>query len=200
MSTVGLHPRAERHSAPGAGVPVHTAGVPQRAPHRRLWRALLAGALGLWSALSAQADGRIALPASVPPAYTQECASCHLAYPPGMLPAASWQRIMGGLQKHYGSDASLDAATTQQLTDWLRANAGTTKRVREEPPQDRITRSAWFERKHRQIDPAVWQLPSVRSAANCAACHTGAAAGDFDDDRIQFPAGMPAAMRRNWKD
>ncbi|NML15911.1 hypothetical protein [Azohydromonas caseinilytica] len=26
------------------------------------------------------------------PAYRQECGSCHVAYPPGMLPAASWQR------------------------------------------------------------------------------------------------------------
>ena len=35
-------------------------------------------------------------------AYTQECAACHLAYPPGLLPAASWQRLMGGLGKHFG--------------------------------------------------------------------------------------------------
>ncbi len=33
--------------------------------------------------------------------YQQECAGCHMAYPPGMLPPASWQRIMGSLDKHY---------------------------------------------------------------------------------------------------
>ena len=50
-----------------------------------------------------------------PPAvYTQECGSCHLAFPPSLLPKASWQRVMSGLDKHYGSDASLDAATQKQ--------------------------------------------------------------------------------------
>lgn len=36
-----------------------------------------------------------------------------------------------------------------------RANAGTYKRVSEEPPQDRITLLAWFERKHRKVELAV---------------------------------------------
>ena len=86
----------------------------------------------------------------------------------------------------------------QQINGWLQAHAGTYKRVSEEPPQDRITRSAWFERKHRKIDPAVWKLASVKSAANCAACHTGADRGDFDDDNLKFPAGWtPDAPRLN---
>ena len=174
------------------------AGAPRRS--RESGRALWTSVLGLLMLGSAQADGRIGIPASAPPAFAQECASCHMAYPPGMLPAASWQRMMSGLEKHYGTDASLDTATTQQLVDWLRANAGTYKRVREQPPQDRITRTAWFWRKHRQIQPAVWTLASVKSAANCAACHTGAERGNFDDDNIQFPAGMSPAMRRSWKD
>lgn len=174
------------------------AGAPRRsqASGRALWTSVL----GLAMLGAAQADGRNGIPAGAPPAFAQECASCHMAYPPGMLPAASWQRMMSGLDKHYGTDASLDTATTQQLVDWLRANAGTYKRVREEPPQDRITRTAWFERKHRQIQPAVWTLASVKSAANCAACHTGAELGNFDDDNIRLPAGMSPAMRRSWKD
>jgi mono/diheme cytochrome c family protein len=40
----------------------------------------------------------------------------------------------------------------------------------------------------------------VKSAANCAACHTGAERGNFDDDNIRLPAGMSPAMRRNWND
>ena len=163
-------------------------------------RALWVGMLGLALIGYAHADGRIGIPANAPPAFAQECASCHMAYPPGMLPAASWQRMLSGLDRHYGTDASLDTATTQQLVAWLRANAGTYKRVREEPPQDRITRTAWFERKHRQIPPAVWSLASVKTAANCTACHTSAERGDFDDDNIRFPAGMRPAMGRTWKD
>lgn len=155
----------------------------------------LAGALPL-----AHADSGRQMPAQVPAAYTQECAGCHLAYPPGLLPAASWQRIMGGLDKHYGSDASLDAATVQQISGWLQAHAGTYKRVSEAPPQDRITRSAWFERKHRAIEPATWKLASVKSAANCAACHVGAEQGRFSDHDLRRPAGLSASQQRRWGD
>ncbi|HET7792366.1 MAG TPA: diheme cytochrome c [Rhizobacter sp.] len=165
-----------------------------------LSRALLAASLGLVTLNTALADGGRAMPRTVPPAYLQECASCHLAYPPGMLPARSWQRVMSGLDRHYGSDASLDAATAQQIGAWLQAYAGTYKRVAEEPPQDRITRSAWFERKHRKVEPAVWQLPSVKSAANCAACHAGAEQGRFDDDDLRVPAGLSLRQRWTWRD
>ena len=149
--------------------------------------------------ISAHADGP-QMPARVPPAYVQECAACHVAYPPGMLPARSWQRILGGLSDHYGTDASLDEAVVRQLGVWLQAHAGTYKRATQEPAQDRITRSAWFERKHRKIDTAVWTLPSVKSAANCAACHTGTDRGLYDDDQLRLPAGLSAAQRRAWQD
>jgi mono/diheme cytochrome c family protein len=144
---------------------------------------LLAG-LGLMQAAVADSDRRM-----VPllPKYQQECAACHLAYPPGMLPAASWKRVMAGLPTHYGTDASLDPATVKELSTWLGANAGTYKRVSEEPPQDRITTSSWFERKHREVAPQFWKRAAIGSRANCAACHTGAAKGDFDEDRIHIP-------------
>jgi len=148
---------------------------------------------------AAHADGS-RMPAKILPSYTAECAACHTAYPPGMLPARSWQRIMKGLDQHYGSDASLDAKTVTEIGQWLQTHAGTYKRVAEEPPQDRLTRSAWFERKHRQIDKAVWQLPSVKSAANCAACHTGTERGLFDDHNLKRPAGLSASQNRAWND
>jgi hypothetical protein len=141
-------------------------------------------------------DGMVSSPRL--PAYQAECAACHTAYPPGMLPAKSWQRIMNGLGQHYGSDASLDAKTVAEIGQWLQTHAGTYKRVAEVPPQDRLTKSAWFERKHRKIEPAVWQLPSVKSAANCAACHTGTDKGLFDDDHLQRPAGLSTRQSRAW--
>ena len=141
-------------------------------------------ALGILQAAFADGDRRM-----VPllPKYQQECAACHLAYPPGMLPAASWKRVMANLPRHYGTDASLDPATVKELSNWLGANAGTYQRVSEEPPQDRITTSSWFERKHREVAPQVWKRAAIGSRANCAACHTGADKGDFDDDNIRIP-------------
>jgi mono/diheme cytochrome c family protein len=121
------------------------------------------------------------------PAYAQECAACHVAYPPGMLPSASWRRLLNDLPRHYATDASLDPATVDELATWLSANAGTYKRVRETPPEDRISKSAWFIRKHDEVPAAVWQRPAVKSAANCTACHTQAAQGDFNDHSVRIP-------------
>ncbi len=121
------------------------------------------------------------------PAYQQECASCHAAFPPGMLPAASWNRVMNNLKRHYGVDASLDAATANEISAWLATNAGTYKRVREEPFLDRLTLSAWFIGKHREVSAATWKKPAVKSAANCAACHTQADKGDFNERNIRIP-------------
>jgi nitrate/TMAO reductase-like tetraheme cytochrome c subunit len=123
-----------------------------------------------------------------PPAvYTQECGSCHLAFPPNLLPKASWQRVMNSLDKHYGSDASLDAATQKQIDTWLQTYGGQGKRAREEPPLDRITRSAWFERKHRELSAATFKRASIKSPANCTACHRDAVQGDFEENRVRIP-------------
>jgi len=123
------------------------------------------------------------------PKYEQECAACHIAYPPGLLPAASWQRLMGTLDQHYGSDASLDAASVQEISQWLDRHAGSYRRVAEAPPENRITRSAWFLRKHRadEVPPELWRHAAVKSAANCAACHTQAAQGRFNERDIRLP-------------
>jgi len=163
-------------------------------------RTLPALALLLGLTTAALADSGKLNPRQMLPSYQQECAACHLAYPAGLLPARSWDRIMSGLDKHYGTDASLDAATVQQIGQWLQANAGTYKRVSAPPPQDRITESAWFLRKHRKLDAPVWQHASVKSAANCAACHTRAEQGGFDERELQFPRGLDARYRRAFQD
>ena len=151
---------------------------------------LAACALAWAAAGTALADDKPGTRVPLLPAYQQECASCHLAYPPGLLPAASWQRLMGNLPRHFGTDASVDAATLKQLTGWLVANAGTYKKVARDPappPEDRITRSTWFVREHDEVAAATWALPAVKSAANCAACHTRADQGEFRERDIRIP-------------
>ncbi len=146
----------------------------------------LAAVAGLLPAAAAFADGGRAF-VPPPPKYREECGACHVAYPAGLLPAASWQRLMAGLPAHFGTDASLDAPLAKEISAWLSANAGTYKRVREVPPEDRITRSAWFQRKHDEVAVATWKLPAVKSAANCAACHPQADQGDFNERSIRIP-------------
>nr|WP_315225096.1 diheme cytochrome c [uncultured Albidiferax sp.] len=159
-------------------------------------------ALALGAALlscGAWADSRVPMPTPLPK-FQQECVACHIAYPPGMLPAASWKHLMGSLGQHYGTDASLDEASVREISTWLQTHAGTYKRVSTPPPQDRITQSDWFIRKHRELDPAIWKQSAVKSAANCMACHTRADTGSFRESEITFPKGLDARFRRNWDD
>lgn len=132
-------------------------------------------------------DDRRFQPTRLLPKYRQECAACHVPYPPGMLPSRSWLHLMSALPHHYGTDASLDAATVKQLAGWLTENAGTYRAVGEVPLEDRITRTGWFIRKHDEIPSSVWLRPAVKSAANCAACHTRADQGDFNERYVRIP-------------
>ncbi len=136
---------------------------------------------------TANAGSKNLMPNQVPPIYQQECGSCHMTYLPALLPKESWLEIMNGLNKHYGTDASLDQQELKQISSWLSSNAGTYKRVREAPPDNRITKSNWFQKKHREVNPKDFQKISVKSPANCIACHRNAEQGNFDDDEVGIP-------------
>lgn len=139
-------------------------------------------------ALPAHAD-RYTVPKNA--AFTEECGSCHLAYPPQMLHADSWRAMMNDLSRHFGSDASLDEKRRIAITDFLLANAGGRKtgdtRDASGKPLLRISETARFAKKHREIAAATWQRASIKSPANCTACHSEAAAGDYSDHSIRIP-------------
>lgn len=133
----------------------------------------------------ALADGggqRIALN----PKMAQECAACHVAFWPNFLPRSSWQQVMGSLDKHYGTDASLTPADQKEITDWILANS---QELGEAPPGNRITKAFWFTRKHgtNHVKTDVWQRASVKSPSNCQACHADAGKGDFNEHNIRIP-------------
>ena len=119
--------------------------------------------------------------------HQQECSSCHMAYPPGLLPAASWGRLLGGLNKHFGADASLDAASSAEIGAWLQAHAAKEGRAAQEPAQDRISKAAWFVRQHDEVSASTWKRTSIGSPSNCSACHSGAAKGDFNEHAVRIP-------------
>lgn len=146
---------------------------------------LMIGLSGFHQAMADDKTNQASIPAL--PKYQQECAACHIAYPAGMLPAASWKRLMNNLPNHFGTDASLDATSVQQISQWLQQYGGTYKRVTTEAPQDRITKSAWFVRKHDEVSAQTWKLAAVKSPSNCMACHQQANLGDFNEHRVRIP-------------
>jgi hypothetical protein len=131
---------------------------------------------------------KMGMPADAPKTYESECASCHMAFPPGLLGKQNWKNIMSGLDKHFGTDASLDAKTESEITRWLLKNAATKQKYAALAPENRITKTPWFIRKHDEVRSDVWKRDEIKSPANCSACHVNAANGNFDEDNIQIPA------------
>ena len=147
-----------------------------------VWTAGLLFAYGL---LLNEALAQPAVAAGAGAKWKAECGSCHMAYSPELLPAASWSRIMAGLDRHFGTDASLDAASAAEIGAFLERNAG--RRLGAGEGTLRITETRWFQHKHDEVAATTWSNPRVKSAANCAACHGGAARGDFDEHRVRIP-------------
>ncbi len=129
--------------------------------------------------------GKTLIPGQSNSLWKQECGSCHLAFAPGLLPAESWRKVMGGLDKHFGADASLTPEENREITAFLVNNASSRWRAPTAPL--RITETAWFKHKHRELASSVWKRAAVKGPANCAACHSGADRGDFNEDRVRVP-------------
>lgn len=130
--------------------------------------------------------------------YRKECGSCHMAYPPGLLPARSWERLMGDVKDHFGENTELDPETRAVITRYLVDNAAeqadtrrAAKFLRSIPTHQtplRITGIRYFQHKHDEIpERMVTGNPQVKSFANCTACHRTADEGDFDDDNVRIP-------------
>ena len=132
-----------------------------------------------YAALPSQADG-----AGV---WREECGSCHIAYPPRLLPAASWRIVLERLDKHFGVDASLDPARVAAVRAFLEREAAPSGRAADTAGTPRISTLPWFGREHSEVSAEVWRRPSVRSRANCAACHAAAEKGVFNEDGIRIP-------------
>ena len=150
----------------------------------RTLQAVVAAMLAVAASAAAADDKPRQQPAN--PAWQEECGSCHVAYPARLLPAESWRRLMGSLEEHFGTDASLEPDKQAEITAFLVANARSRRSDGEEAPL-RITEMKWFRSEHRRFTAAKWQSPEIGSAANCGACHRGADAGRFGEKDIRVP-------------
>ena len=127
--------------------------------------------------------------------YQQECASCHMTYQPGLLPAASWRKIMAGLDAHFGENAELAAEDMQAILAYLEANAADTVSLgrsasfaRQAPEGSiRITENPYFLRKHREIPKRVLAHEKIGSFSNCVACHRSADKGVYNEHDVNIP-------------
>ena len=140
-----------------------------------------------------EGEGGSPLPEVSNAKWKTECGSCHMLYHPGFLPERSWRKLMSGLDKHFGENASLDPPVQQEITGFLvkySTGQGGAKYAKSIPATStplRITETAWFKREHREVRAAVWKRAKIGSPSNCMACHKGAEQGDFSEDKVAIP-------------
>ena len=127
--------------------------------------------------------------------YTEECGSCHLAYPAGLLGTNSWQAIMSNLDDHFGENAELADLELSQIQDYLSLHAADNSSYQNSRYVDktgslvlRITEQPFFIRKHDEVpDRLVSGNEQVGSFSQCDRCHRNAVKGNFDEDEISIP-------------
>lgn len=151
----------------------------------RMFAAVVLLTGGLISVAYAQDEDK-----SVPVAnvlWQTECGTCHVAFPPRLLPAESWRALMSGLRKHFGTDASLNLDAARKIEAFLEKNAGSKKYEASNNPVLRITKTHLFQHEHREVSERAWKSPKIKSAANCAACHIQAEKGIYDGHSSIIP-------------
>lgn len=132
--------------------------------------------------------------------YEEECGACHYAYPPGLLPARSWKKLMAptALEDHFGDNAELDEEMRIKLETLLVNNAADKSHykrakkiivsLRDEEAPMRITEVRFFRRKHHDLeDKHVKENKKVKSLSYCDKCHRKAKDWIFDDDTVDIP-------------
>lgn len=155
--------------------------------------ATTAGLMMVIAGATSLTAGGLAVPAATHPVVKKECSACHMLYPPALLPARSWQAMVGNLSDHFGENAELDAETTKVIADYLTANAadskgGNTKLLRgltAKVTPVRITELPYWTRKHEKkgrVAPAALAKAKAKFKGDCKACHTEAEKGIFDED------------------
>lgn len=129
------------------------------------------------------------------PSFVDECASCHILYPPHLLPKKSWEKMMANLEEHFGDDASLDEETRVAIEEYLIKNSAesSTKEASiyglksmSDKEIIAISETPYWKKRHKKIPEKVFENESVKSKANCKACHSGIEKGLIEDENIKI--------------
>ena len=130
--------------------------------------------------------------------YIKECGSCHFAYQPGLLPSNAWNKMMGNLENHFNSDATVSAENFQTLSKYLNDNSAEknmqykrSNRIVSSIPAgqipDSISTTPYMIKKHNEIKKSLITQPEVKGLFNCIACHKTADKGNYSERDINIP-------------
>jgi cytochrome b len=180
--------------------PVHppAASAPPARAHTRAALAIMLAVLGASTAAIAALSalpGRLVPPVALDPVFAEQCGACHLAFPPSLAPASTWDGILANLRHHFGADATLSAEQIAWIRDWLNANAADRwdtlpahlLGIQAADGSLRITNTPGWRQRHRNIAAAVFAAKPIYRRSNCAACHADATTGRFAPQDIAIP-------------
>ncbi len=128
--------------------------------------------------------------------YKDECSECHLDYPTGFLPEASWEKLLSAsaLEDHFGENAELDEETRLYILSYARANSADKSRYKrsrkvmasleEGAAPLRITEVLYIKEKHEEIPENLITSTEVKSLSYCDRCHQKTSDGNYDNDTV----------------
>ena len=130
--------------------------------------------------------------------YIKECGSCHFPYQAGLLPSNAWNKMMGNLENHFNSDATVSAENFQTLSKYLNDNSAEknmqykrSNRIVSSIPAgqipDSISTTPYMIKKHNEIKKSLITQPEVKGLFNCIACHKTADKGNYSERDINIP-------------
>jgi hypothetical protein len=133
------------------------------------------------------------------PAYVKECASCHFAYSPGLLPQRSWKALLARMDKHFGENVQIEPEAKAKVAKFLADNAADVspyegskvimERIAADKTPMRLSDVSLFRRRHSTIVEVMNVKPQMKihSLGNCGACHRKAEEGDFSERSLLVP-------------
>jgi len=135
--------------------------------------------------------------AKIHPEFENECGSCHMIYPPYLLPKKSWVTMMQDLENHFGDDASIDTNKNISIMAYLKANSAENstheaafkilKSLKENDSTIAITQTPYWKSRHKHIDNEIFLSQEVKNKANCSACHQDIEYGLIENTLIKIP-------------
>ncbi len=101
--------------------------------------------------------------------YLENCASCHVALPPEVLPSETWRRLLLEPEQHYGQKLQpIIGPSLLIMWDYLKTYSRPLD-VKQPTPY-RVAASPYFKALHPRVD-----LPQPVKPASCVTCHPGVA-------------------------
>lgn len=99
--------------------------------------------------------------------YLENCASCHIALPPEVMPSETWRRLLLEPQEHYGQKLEPMIGPSLRVT-WNYLSTFSRPSLEKEAIPYRVAESRFFKALHPRV-----KFPQPVKIGSCVTCHPG---------------------------